>query len=1754
MSIITRSAPTMFVQALLVAGIVACSLFIQVARTQADDEVPAPETEVVSETIIDESNSEGTVTGAVVVSGGDDVPPPVEPEPVASDGGAVEVPIVEEQPIVQVESEVPAIDTVVETTTEAAIVVPQTDDVTETVSSEEPTLTTDKGDYHPGETATIFGRFFTPVKDFVLKIFGSDENDQNYTETNETVTTDDAGSFSFNYVLDAIYRPFYRVAVSTPEGAVVAETYFRDSSLGTYDQCSNDLGDGYVSGDTGCRWTNGNIQANNSVYHEGDSTVQRLSMDGYAPGSSHTVTFKYGTTKGGSHAYDYLTTWDASENWVTVADRCQDISGCTTAAETQLAMQNDPNVTDTIEPAAAGRSFTMRGGSITAVSVPAIVSGTYAGDSETAVTVTFTVANSGSMCSVKQGITSCSIALWFGAHVARGEEWTLFNGTSGAGSIPGSPYHVALDKEDGTSIGQRDNQMQSAAIVEVPLEGSITIVKQVVGADGQFDFSGDITATLSNGQSQTTVVPAGTYTVTEAANAAYALTGLTCSDGDSSGNTGTRAATFVVAEGEQVTCTFTNSELPTLTLTKTVINDNGGTKVANDFQGKIDTINQAWSTPKTLTPGAHTASETTLTGYAASAWGTDCAANGSVTLAYGDHKTCSITNDDQPGTLIVHKVTDPSSDTTTQFSMTAAADGSGAVIGSTTKAIVGGGTASFSVNAGTYDVTETVPAGWSKTGDTCQNVVVANGETKECTITNIQLGSITIVKDAINNAAQDFTFHDDFGGAHPATFLLDDDANGALPNTRTFDVVPGTYAISEDAVTGWQQESATCTDGSPVSAIALGAGESVTCTFVNEELATIVLVKHAQGNDSAFDFTMTGSGLPAGTTLTTQSGWATETFSGLDQDNTYSVAETVPAGWDLASATCTGTNVPASITPNPGETVTCTFTNVERGHLIVEKTTDPADDPTVFTIHAAGTGSITGSGTSTVTDATDANYEVTPGTYSVTETVPAGWDKTGDTCQNVTVAAGETKTCLLTNVARGHIIVDKVTEPSGDTQSFDFTTNAGSNFSLTDAAAPHNSGAIVPGTYSVSETVPTGWDQVSATCSDGSDPSSIALAAGETVTCTFTNGKRPTLTLAKTVVNDNGGTAVATDFTPSIDTDVVTWSSTATLAIGAHTASETNLSGYDASDWGGDCAADGTITLAYGDHKTCTITNDDQTPILHLRKVVVNDNGGTAVASDWTLTANGSSTNDLSGVTPVDSGAGLKADTFALSESGPDDYSASAWVCVGGSQNGANITLGLGEEATCTITNDDIAPQLTLNKVLVNDNGGTAEESDWTLTANGGGAGTLSGAGASGDTDVVSGNDFASGTYALSESTGPSGYASSSWSCVKNEGSAVLGASITLGIGDSAVCTITNDDIQPTLTLVKTVVNNNGGTKQISDFPLFVDQTSAVSGVAQGFDAGSYTASETPSTDYAAGDWGGDCAANGTVTLAVGDHKTCTITNDDKPATLTIVKDAQPNDAQDFEFTGTLGAFTLDDDAGVQDAPLPDAHSNSQQFSDLNAGSTTVTETAYQYWTLKNVICVITGTETPVLATTSGMTLTVNLSLGSDVTCTFVNEKLSPTRTQGFWQTHTTFTNSAFAANFAGGMLIGSTTNGHKGLITNLTTSGASQLYGALYSSIPKKTDNKQRTPLDKARMQLLQQLVTAKLNCAAFGCATSVQTIISQADAAYAGSSAAAILASASLLDAYNNSGDTIIVGSTGKATPKTSQDLANKVFWNAP
>ena len=94
-----------------------------------------------------------------------------------------------------------------------------------------------------------------------------------------------------------------------------------------------------------------------------------------------------------------------------------------------------------------------------------------------------------------------------------------------------------------------------------------------------------------------------------------------------------------------------------------------------------------------------------------------------------------------------------------------------------------------------------------------------------------------MVKDTQPDDPQDFSFSAG-GGLSPGLFSLDDDGdNGnALSNSRTFsDLTPQSgYSVSENLALGFIQIAGTCSDGSPVSDINVAAGETVTCTFVNQ--------------------------------------------------------------------------------------------------------------------------------------------------------------------------------------------------------------------------------------------------------------------------------------------------------------------------------------------------------------------------------------------------------------------------------------------------------------------------------------------------------------------------------------------------------------------------------------------------------------------------------------------------------------------------------------------------------------------------------------------------------------------------------------------------------------------------------------------------------------------------------------------------------------------------------------------------------
>lgn len=172
------------------------------------------------------------------------------------------------------------------------------------------------------------------------------------------------------------------------------------------------------------------------------------------------------------------------------------------------------------------------------------------------------------------------------------------------------------------------------------------------------------------------------------------------------------------------------------------------------------------------------------------------------------------------------------------------------------------------VRKGDYWLVETgVPAGHD--GVAPQHVTITEGDqVVELRLNNpIQMGTITVTKNAIPDDAKDFSFTLDGDG-----FSLDDDGVvGDLPATRSFTVPVGNHSVTELVPDGWTLTGLVCTDPSggttiatPTASISLAKDETVHCTFTNEftklgvDLRTQTSAANGGGwNDSA---QLTGDG------------------------------------------------------------------------------------------------------------------------------------------------------------------------------------------------------------------------------------------------------------------------------------------------------------------------------------------------------------------------------------------------------------------------------------------------------------------------------------------------------------------------------------------------------------------------------------------------------------------------------------------------------------------------------------------------------------------------------------------------------------------------------------------------------------------------------------------------------------------------------------------------------------------------------
>ena len=340
----------------------------------------------------------------------------------------------------------------------------------------------------------------------------------------------------------------------------------------------------------------------------------------------------------------------------------------------------------------------------------------------------------------------------------------------------------------------------------------------------------------------------------------------------------------------------------------------------------------------------------------------------------------------------------------------------------------------------------------------------------------------------------------------------------------------GTFRFGEAAINLTDSNILSgCAALGSVYVVSRSSGDSGTATMkdfiapqkVNiNNCGTIIAKKVTDPNpdttNTSFSFTAGGGLTP--TSFSLKNG-DSKTFSGVNPGSGYTLAETVPSGWGLSSATCDDGSPVTNIDVGAAETVTCTFTDRKAGSIIVKKVTNPSPDPSDTSFSFTAGGGLSPSSFGLKNGQQQTFSDVAPGSgYNVTESVPLGWDLTSSTCDdgssvtNIDVSAGETVTCTFTNKARGTIKVKKVTDPASDTTtSFSFTAGGGlspSSFSLKNGDVQTFS-SVVPGNgYSVAEDAKSGWDLTSSSCDDGSPLTAIDVGPGETVTCTFNNRQR----------------------------------------------------------------------------------------------------------------------------------------------------------------------------------------------------------------------------------------------------------------------------------------------------------------------------------------------------------------------------------------------------------------------------------------------------------------------------------------------------------------------------------------------------------------------------------------------------------------------------------------------------------------------
>ncbi|MGM7424551.1 prealbumin-like fold domain-containing protein [Cellulosimicrobium sp. CpK407] len=830
----------------------------------------------------------------------------------------------------------------------------------------------------------------------------------------------------------------------------------------------------------------------------------------------------------------------------------------------------------------------------------------------------------------------------------------------------------------------------------------VTVTKQTDpdGSPQEFSFeaTGQAGFTLHDGESASFPVPAGVpFTVSEEATPGWLPPGIVCTAPSTPAG---QAVTVTPVAGQNIECTFTNTQLGTVIVSKEAHGVDGRTfDFTSDLPGNEDF---------------------------------------SITVEQGDGTLYEHTIQDVPaGTYTIEELTDDELPATRLADLACtyggedhSADPEGRTIGLT---VLPGETVRCfftNVTPGSIAVVKrTVPVEYEQDFDFL--FVPPVGDPTPFSLS----GSSTPPNVALRS----------FDGLEPGTYTITEPAD------------PVGWSLAADPPTCNADFWSPSADGRGVT-VDLPDGGVIVCFFTNLAApASLSLTKRVVGADPAFGWSVdvelvAPDGTVDGRTATTAA--PTVAWGELVPGALYTVREagTVPPGWTRGEVTCEGladadaTAPGFQIEATPGQQIACSVQNtVATSSISVAKVAtgiggdlpwsfDVAIDP----VPAGQTSPQTASGAGQAADVVTWSGLV-PGTaYSITEAPVPGWTAVDVACTGVTdtdpgtpgiqfvAPVGLDVSCTLTNTAvQGSGTLTKTSLGGDGTFEFVLTDVDGAVDPITvpvttvDGTATLGLPQIVPGVrYSFVESDGDGWVEGALTClvtpADGGEPfpltdlSDFSVGPGDVAACTAENARHGTIVVAKVVDGADGEFDFSGDWPDAEGFSVVTEGGVGTttfedVAPGSYVVTEVAQDGFentaltcvDGDPDGSPSTASGStgaIALDPGETVVCTYTNT-RWGTLVVDKVTEPAGSDQEFGLAWAPEGGASSPFTLTdGDEPFSPGP-LAPGTYTVTETPTPGWTLADLVCVGSSApttvDGATATVDVrsGETVLCTFTN-----------------------------------------------------------------------------------------------------------------------------------------------------------------------------------------------------------------------------------------------------------------------------------------------------------------------------------------------------------------------------------------------------------------------------------------------------------------------------------